>query len=138
VVSGNKDVERLKSELSQALHRGSFEKLSLDTDADKRNLFFLSALDENARPLVLEELSRRFLANDTRDSVLLSNARHYENLSRALINLEKCEGLVQTGLGSEFLALELKEALLAVQETLGKRFDDQVMDRVFKEFCLGK
>jgi tRNA modification GTPase len=59
-------------------------------------------------------------------------------LSRALVNLEKCEGLVQTGLGSEFLALELKEALLAVQETLGKRFDDQVMDRVFKEFCLGK
>jgi tRNA modification GTPase len=55
-----------------------------------------------------------------------------------LVNIEKCEGLVQTGLGSEFLALELKEALLAVQETLGKRFDDQVMDRVFKEFCLGK
>lgn len=138
VVSGDKDVERLKGELSQALHRGSIEKLSLDADADKRNLFFLSALDENARPFVLEELSRRFLAKDTRDSVLLSNARHYENLSRALVNIEKCEGLVQTGLGSEFLALELKEALLAVQETLGKRFDDQVMDRVFKEFCLGK
>jgi len=32
----------------------------------------------------------------------------------------------------------MKEALLKVQETIGKRFDDQIMDRVFKEFCIGK
>ena len=38
----------------------------------------------------------------------------------------------------EFISLELKEALLLVHETLGKRFDDQIMDRVFKEFCIGK
>jgi tRNA modification GTPase len=39
---------------------------------------------------------------------------------------------------AEFVALDLKEALMAVQETLGKRFDDQVMDLVFRQFCIGK
>lgn len=115
-----------------------FEKLTQYADFAKRNLFFVSALDQNARPLILKEISRRFSQTDLQDYVLLSNARHYENLLKALSNTARCQQLLNEGLGSEFLAIELKEALIAVQETLGKRFDDQVMDRVFKEFCLGK
>jgi len=115
-----------------------FEKLTQYADFAKRNLFFVSALDQNARALVLKEISSRFSQTDLQDYVLLSNARHYENLSKALSNITRCQQLLNEGLGSEFLAIELKEALIAVQETLGKRFDDQVMDRVFKEFCLGK
>jgi tRNA modification GTPase len=42
------------------------------------------------------------------------------------------------GVGPEFIALSLKECLLCVQQVLGKVYDDQVLDRVFKEFCLGK
>lgn len=38
----------------------------------------------------------------------------------------------------EFIISDLQEALLKIYEILGKRFDDQVMDRVFSEFCLGK
>jgi len=115
-----------------------FEKLTQYADFAKRNLFFVSALDENARPLILKEIAGRFSQTDLQDYVLLSNARHYENLAKALSNTVRCQQLLNEGMGSEFLALELKEALIAVQETLGKRFDDQVMDRVFKEFCLGK
>jgi len=72
------------------------------------------------------------------NTVMISNARHYENLLRALENTRRSQVLVDQGMGPEFLALELKESLIAVQETLGKRFDDQIMDRVFKEFCIGK
>lgn len=115
-----------------------YEKLTQYADFAKRNLFFVSALDQNARTLILKEISARFSQSDLQDYVLISNARHYENLTKSLANTMRCQQLFQEGLGSEFLAIELKEALIAVQETLGKRFDDQVMDRVFKEFCLGK
>jgi tRNA modification GTPase len=64
--------------------------------------------------------------------------RCFENLSRAFENMTRAMRLLETGASSEFLALEMKEALIFVQETLGKRFDDQIMDRVFKEFCIGK
>lgn len=115
-----------------------FEKLSQYFNLSKRNLFFVSAMDQNVRPLILEEISTRFSQSDIRDSVLVSSARHYENLSKALSNIKNSQRLLKEGMGAEFLAIELKEALIAVKETLGKRFDDQVMDRVFKEFCLGK
>jgi len=116
----------------------NLEKLTSSPDFAKRNLFFVSALDQNARPLILKEISTRFSMTDIQDNVLLSNSRHFENLSKALTNTVRCQQMLKEGMGSEFLAIELKEALIAVQETLGKRFDDQVMDRVFKEFCLGK
>jgi tRNA modification GTPase len=142
LIVGNK-LDKMGSKPSSSvvlakLQEAGFENLSYSVEPGKRNLFFVSALDETARPLILQELCQRFSLTDHRDSILLSNARHFENLNKALANVIKCEELVSEGLGSEFLAIELKEALMAVQETLGKRFDDQVMDRVFKEFCLGK
>lgn len=104
----------------------------------KRRVFFVSALDKKARSQVLEQLVKEFADLQIENTVLISNSRHLENLSRALENTMRSKGVVEQGLGEEFLALELKEALIAIHETLGKRFDDQIMDRVFKEFCIGK
>jgi tRNA modification GTPase len=104
----------------------------------KRRVFFVSALDKKMRSQVLEELVAEFADLQLENTVLISNSRHLENLTRALENTRRTEQLVKQGLGEEFIALELKEALIAIHETLGKRFDDQIMDRVFKEFCIGK
>lgn len=115
-----------------------FQNASDPQDIFKRRVFFVSALDKKARSRVLSELVKELAEMQIENTVLISNARHYENLKRALENTQRSQALVSQGLGSEFLALELKEALIAIHETLGKRFDDQIMDRVFKEFCIGK
>lgn len=104
----------------------------------KRRVFFVSALDKKVRSQVLEVLVDEFADLQMENTVLISNSRHFENLSRALENTRRSKDVVVQGMGDEFLALELKEALIAIHETLGKRFDDQIMDRVFKEFCIGK
>lgn len=104
----------------------------------KRRVFFVSALDKKVRSRVLEDLVKEFGDLQMENTVLISNSRHLENLSRALENTRRSKAVVEDGLGEEFLAIEFKEALIAIQETLGKRFDDQIMDRVFKEFCIGK
>ncbi len=103
-----------------------------------RRMFFVSALDKMVRSEILKSLVSEFADLEIENTVLISNSRHFENLSRALENTQRSQSLVTGGLGAEFLALELKEALIAIHETLGKRFDDQIMDRVFKEFCIGK
>jgi tRNA modification GTPase len=45
---------------------------------------------------------------------------------------------LENDMGAEFVAMYLKEALVSLQKILGQVYDDQIMDRVFKEFCLGK
>lgn len=114
---------------------------SLVTDPSefiKKRVFFVSALDKRVRESVLLVLMDQVSDLQVENSVLISNTRHFENLNKALVNTRRSQDVVAQNLGSEFLALELKESLIAIHETLGKRFDDQIMDRVFKEFCIGK
>ena len=66
------------------------------------------------------------------------HARHYELLARALGQMQKGQKMLAQLESPEFIVSEIQEALLAIYEMLGKQFDDQVMDRVFSEFCLGK
>lgn len=127
------------SSVEHFLKNSKFFKKIDDLDSFfKRRVFFVSSLDKMVRSRVLEELVKAFADFETENTVLISNSRHLENLSRALENTKRSKNLVEDGMGDEFLALELKEALIAIHETLGKRFDDQIMDRVFKEFCIGK
>lgn len=72
------------------------------------------------------------------DSTLLSNVRHFEGLTAVLSSLQESRALMGQESSPDLIALELQQALKALHEILGLVFDDQVMDRVFKEFCLGK
>lgn len=140
---GNK-VDRLSTKpslgkLMESLQGSKFfQKISNREDFFKRRVFFVSALDKKVRGVVFEGLVQEFADLQLENTVLISNSRHLENLSKALENTQRSQMVVDNGLGNEFLALELKEALICIHETLGKRFDDQIMDRVFKEFCIGK
>ncbi|WP_415063658.1 tRNA uridine-5-carboxymethylaminomethyl(34) synthesis GTPase MnmE [Bdellovibrio sp.] len=126
-------------QVQKALQNSKFFQKTKDLEGFlKRRVFFVSALDKKVRSSVLEELVREFADLQMENTVLISNSRHLENLTRALENVHRTQGLVESGMGEEFIALELKEALIAIHETLGKRFDDQIMDRVFREFCIGK
>lgn len=132
-------VPGLPGDIRKALDNSEFLQKIPDSEGFfKRRVFFVSALDKKMRSEVLEELVKEFADLQLENTVLISNSRHLENLSRALENTKRTEHLIKEGLGEEFIALELKEALIAIHETLGKRFDDQIMDRVFKEFCIGK
>ncbi|MEK6774837.1 MAG: tRNA uridine-5-carboxymethylaminomethyl(34) synthesis GTPase MnmE [Bdellovibrionota bacterium] len=98
----------------------------------------ISALDMKERSPVLELICKHVLTQEQDNEVVVSNARHFENISKALSHLVLAEKNLQNQMGAEFVAMDLKEAVLSIQQILGKAYDDQIMDRVFKEFCLGK
>jgi tRNA modification GTPase len=98
----------------------------------------VSAFDKTDGELLKESLWKSLDFNSFESEALISQVRHFENFSRALDNLRRAESLVADSVSPELSALELKDSLIRVQETLGKRFDDQILDRVFKEFCIGK
>ena len=69
---------------------------------------------------------------------MVSKARHFELLKRVEAALEKTIKQFSEEDSPDFIAFELQESLKLLHEVLGKSFDDEVMDRVFREFCLGK
>jgi tRNA modification GTPase len=64
--------------------------------------------------------------------------RQYEYINTILNGLGSAQKALESMESEELIGVGLMEALLAVQALVGERFEDQVMDRVFKEFCVGK
>jgi tRNA modification GTPase len=67
---------------------------------------------------------------------LALNARHVAALGEARRALERAIEAVE--LGAEVVAMELREALDALGGVLGKVSPDDLLGRVFSEFCIGK
>lgn len=66
------------------------------------------------------------------------NQRHRESLLRANDAFMALTGTLDGGLGAEFLALDLRRAAEALGEILGLDITEEVLDRIFGQFCLGK
>ncbi len=73
-----------------------------------------------------------------RESGLLTNARHKACLSETLIEMDKAYGRLKEGWSEEFAAHHLKRALRALGQITGETTDEDVLDRIFAEFCIGK
>ncbi len=89
------------------------------------------------RSAILEPFSGG-LAEGLAETALLSDRRHRESLVRSREALERVIPLVRQGASMEFLALELRSALDALGEITGETTPDEVLDRIFSRFCIGK
>ena len=86
--------------------------------------------------IIIREL-QKLLGQETSSSVII-NARHQECLSRADISLAKATETVGQKMSAEFIAVDLKEAIVALGEVTGEIVSDDVINAIFDEFCIGK
>ena len=68
----------------------------------------------------------------------LYNARQREAVRRAVTHLSNAKDAVEDGMGYEFAALDLRQATDALGEVTGEVESQDVLDRVFSRFCIGK
>ena len=66
------------------------------------------------------------------------NQRHRESLVRCSECLQRVKETLDQGLSVEFMALDLRRAAEHLGEILGLDITEEVLDRIFGQFCLGK
>jgi tRNA modification GTPase len=70
--------------------------------------------------------------------IAVGNLRHAEAMGRARAALARAARAAGDRLPGEIVALELREALAALGEVTGRSVDDDLLDRIFHKFCVGK
>ncbi|MFM7232465.1 MAG: tRNA uridine-5-carboxymethylaminomethyl(34) synthesis GTPase MnmE [bacterium] len=68
----------------------------------------------------------------------VSNPRHTDALERARAALGRAAVVAAEGAPGEIVALELREALAALGEVTGRDASEDLLERVFSRFCIGK
>lgn len=72
------------------------------------------------------------------EGAIVSNARHKELLDRALENMLSVKKALKGGLSGELLTIDLKEAVFNLGLLIGKSVSDDILNRIFDQFCIGK
>ena len=73
-----------------------------------------------------------------RDEVLITSLRHKEALERAGEALYRVADGLKTSLFPEFIAAEMRGALLSLGTILGTDVTEDVLNAIFSKFCIGK
>lgn len=69
---------------------------------------------------------------------VMINARHQEALRRARESVTRTAEALQSGVPLDLVALDLRLAVQAVGEVVGKTATEDLLDVVFSQFCIGK
>jgi tRNA modification GTPase len=122
-----------KSDLRQRLNQG-------ELTGDFSRVIALSA--KKAKNLNLLEDAIVDLVNRGKlvspEPCLVTNLRHIQSLKEAEKFVAQAVNSLDNNLSLEFIAGDIQAGLSEIDVLLGKKFSEDLLDRIFAEFCIGK
>ncbi len=76
--------------------------------------------------------------SDLSADLILTNTRQHEAISRSIDALDAAAEGLTAGVPHEMVLLDLYRALSALDELTGEVVTDDILDRIFSTFCIGK
>lgn len=124
-----------KTDLPQELDR---EKIYNTFFED--SLLWISVKEEEGLKELKEAIVDEVFEEDISDSkqVLITQVRHENALKKALRSMENVKESAEKNMAYDFLTIDLKDALTNLQEITGEAVDENILDRIFSDFCIGK
>ncbi len=74
----------------------------------------------------------------TEKTAIVSNLRHFNALKSSKEALESAKKTISKGFSQEFVALDIRSALEALNEIIGVVTTDDMLNNIFDKFCIGK
>jgi tRNA modification GTPase len=74
----------------------------------------------------------------TPEHLIVANIRHKIALTQIKDNLSYAKKGMEEGTSFEFIAFEIRSALEALGELVGETTNEEVLNRIFDQFCIGK
>ena len=72
------------------------------------------------------------------DELVITNARHKDQLSLALESLNLVKQSIENGMPEDFFSIDLLNAYDFLGNIIGASVDEDLIDEIFEKFCMGK
>lgn len=90
---------------------------------------------DTLQKLLLSYVNTGALRNN---ETIVTNTRHYDSLLKALEEIQKVKMGMQSGIPSDLLAIDIRQALYYFGEITGEVTNDELLGNIFANFCIGK
>lgn len=102
-------------------------------------ILYISAKEKYNIQLLEDELLKAAnLSQINKDEVIVSNIRHLEALQKTEASLSRVLNGIDNPVTSDFLAMDIKQALYYLGEITGTVTTDDLLENIFSKFCIGK
>lgn len=98
----------------------------------------VSALTGEGLPRLRDELRGRLVGSGPIENPTITNARHARALEATLVALDRTAAASDAGLPDDLVLEDLKQAMRHVGEITGEFDNEDLYDRIFSTFCIGK
>ena len=99
---------------------------------------FVSAKRKENIHLLAETLVNHVKNDSPDDNILVNNSRHYEALRQALDAIEAVQNGFESGLPTDLIAIDVRQALYHLGSITGEVTSDEILGNIFGKFCIGK
>ncbi len=106
----------------------------------EENIICISVLENKGFEGLTARLKDLFFGGEVATAAdgLLGNVRHRNALYQAKESMERALVTIQTRMPEDFISMDLQDANGFLGEITGDRVDEEIIDRIFTKFCLGK
>ncbi|MCL2372307.1 MAG: tRNA uridine-5-carboxymethylaminomethyl(34) synthesis GTPase MnmE [Defluviitaleaceae bacterium] len=117
---------------------GMADSITPNTAPCTRPALRISALNREGLEELYGAIGEIFMGGIEQNDSIITRERHVQLVAGALGHLKTAADEIVHGTPEDLVAIELRSAYLALGEMLGVEIGDDVVDRIFAEFCLGK
>jgi tRNA modification GTPase len=125
-----------KSDLLSASQQD--EILTHFNDVDAEKIFISAKTKHNIDKLEEILVKASALPQINQGDVIVTNIRHYEALTHALESIHRVKEGMSMNLSGDLVSEDLRQCIFHLSDIVGEVTTDQVLENIFKNFCIGK
>lgn len=140
VFDSSRELDHEDEALRLLVKEKKFIEVYNKTDLTRKqgNRINISAKEDDLSDLT-NQIKEMYQLNEINNSkVLISNVRHITLLKRAKVSLEEAIQSMDNGLDTDFIIVDLTDAFYQLNSILGEESKVDLLDEIFRRFCLGK
>lgn len=124
-----------KADLETKIEEKEIEKISKN-----KPILRISALNKDGIEKIYNEISNMYKFNEIEidDSLTITNNRHKNAINNMITNIEKSEKSIKEKMPIDIITINITEILTNIGAITGESVSEDIINEIFKKFCLGK
>ena len=136
LIKGKKSLVLLnKTDLPNRYTKKDLEKL-----LEEQDVLYTSITNEVGIDILEDAIKKMFYSGDLElnSELVVTNMRHKNQLEKALKNMESAYNDIKIFIPLDCIEVDLRDCWENLGEISGESISEDILDRIFSEFCIGK